>query len=345
MYVRTPRMRVPAVSVTSQHAAALPPLRGEQARQYLEAHHPYDWQEMLAFPKHVDIDTINTCNARCRMCGIDFDRRKVTRMTDQLFDKIVAELAEHRTQVDRVGLAVNSEPLMDRGLAGKIAKLKQAGIRCASIITNASLLTPQRSEELLGAGLDQTYISIDSLDPSTYEEIRRGLVFEEAYRNACQFVGLKQRLRPAGTVRIAMVQLKENHDEAEAFVRHWMPLLGPRDEVVVTRGFNWGVARNVVARSPSDDEEHNRVPCISLWTSFVVDVDGQVRMCCADPEGKTLLGDLRQDSITDIWRGQKLARARQLHFDGRRREIAMCDGCPVWSTTKHALKHRGVDQT
>jgi len=191
---------------------------------------------------------------------------------------------------------------------------------------------------LLRAGLDMAYISIDSLDPATYQGIRRGLCFETVYRNTCEFIRLKTAIRPGGTVRITMVQLRENYAEAEAFVRHWSERLGPNDQVVVTRGYNWGIAQDVVAHHGGPDDAHNGVPCVALWSSFVIDVDGQVRMCCADQDGTTLLGDVRRQSIGEIWHGAELARIRQVHLDGRRHEIAMCDGCPIWSPTKHVLK-------
>jgi radical SAM protein with 4Fe4S-binding SPASM domain len=324
-------MSAPAMASTA-------PLRGEPARLYVEGHHPYGWQEMLAFPKYVDLDTINTCNARCTMCGIDFERRVPARMPEALFEKIVAELAARRTEVARVTLVVNSEPLMDRRLAERVARLKKAGVDRTCIITNASLLSPRRAEELLRAGLDTTYISIDSLDPPTYERIRRGLSFDVVYRNACEFIRLKRAINPGGRVRISMVQLRENLAEAEAYVRHWAERLGPNDQVVVTRGYNWGIARDVV-RLGSTRAAHNRVPCVGLWTSCVIDVEGQVRLCCADQDGRTQVGDVRRQSIAEIWHGRELSRVRDMHLDGRRHEIEMCDGCPIWSVTKHVLKH------
>ncbi|HYD49340.1 MAG TPA: SPASM domain-containing protein, partial [Terriglobales bacterium] len=131
-------------------------------------------------------------------------------------------------------------------------------------------------------------------------------------------------------------------EQAEAFLAHWQPLLGHRDQVVVTRGFNWGIAGGVTSLAATERLEHNRVPCISLWTSFVIDVDGQVRMCCADPQGSSLLGDVRESTIAEIWHGAELDRLRRLHLDGRRHELPLCDGCPVWSTAKHALKQPGA---
>lgn len=311
------------------------PLRGDAARRYVEQHHPYSWEEMTAFPRYIDIEPINSCNARCTMCGIDFDRRPLRRMRDELFDRIVAELALHRDEIERVGLFINSEPLMDRRLAEKVAKLKAAGIRRTFLTTNASLLSTPRAEELLRAGLDVAYLSIDSLDPTTYERIRIGLSFDTVYRNAREFLRLRDRIRPQTVVRITMVQL-ESSTPSEEFIEHWRPLLAPRDQIVVTRGYNWGTAQDVIAKE--EGRRHNLSPCLGLWTSLSIDVEGDVRMCCADEAGTTRLGDLNHQTIEEVWQGAELARIRQVHLDGRRREIALCDGCPIWTPQKHIAK-------
>lgn len=313
------------------------PLRGADAIDYVAASHPYTWDEMLAFPKFIDIETINMCNARCTMCGIDFDHRRRQRMTDSLFDRITSELGDHRDHVERVSLVLNSEPLLDRELATKIAKLKRAGLRRTFITTNASLLSPRRATELLEAGLDVIYVSLDSLDPKRFEAIRRGLSFEQVYRNIRDLIRLKRQLRPDGTVRVSMVQLRENQDEAQAFLHHWAELLGPNDQVVVTRGYNWGLAQHVVA-SAGTTESFNRVPCVGLWTSFAIDVSGLVRMCCTDQAGVTCLGDVNRDSIARIWQDREMQRIRETHIAGRRASIALCDGCPVWAREKHLLR-------
>lgn len=294
---------------------------------------------MQAFPKYVDIDTINTCNARCTMCGIDFDHRTDRRMDQALFDKIVDELAQRRDDVERVGLAVNCEPLMDRSLHEKVAQLRAAGIDRTFIFTNGSLLSERRTTELIEAGLDCVYVSIDSIDPERYEAIRAGLRFETVYANTLRLLEIKAALRPRTTVRIAMVEQPDRPGEGDAFVEHWKPLLGPGDQVSVTRAYNWGIAQSVVDCDDGVRAAVNRVPCLGLWTSLVVDVGGEVRMCCADEAGVTEVGNLSEQSIAEVWGGPAMSAIRQRHLDGRRHELALCDGCPVWDADKHRLRY------
>src|SRR5262249_23532864 len=98
------------------HPLDAAPRTFETAEQYLQRRlgHPLDI--LTRFPKYLNIETINTCNARCVMCGIDFDSRTRQLLPDNLFAKVLDEMADHADQIERVGLWMDCEPLMDRRL-------------------------------------------------------------------------------------------------------------------------------------------------------------------------------------------------------------------------------------
>jgi len=310
----------------------------DEARTHIETRLGHSLEELLRYPKFVDLDTVNQCNARCIMCGIDFSKRRRRVMADELFERITAELANHADDVERVGLEVNCEPLLDPALEDRIARLKQAGIRRTFISTNGSLLSTDRSRRLLDAGLDITYISIDSLHKETFERIRRGLRFDEVYRNTLEFIRLKHEIRPSGTVRIFMVLQQDNRDEAEAFVEHWESRLGPGDEVVVSYAYDWGNAPSVSL--PVSEDEPDDTPCISLWSSLVIAVNGDVHLCCYDADGETILGNVGRSRIADLWQCRALQAIREQHLSGRRRDRPLCARCNVWHHAKHAIRRR-----
>ena len=72
------------------------------------------YEELLAFPIHFEIETINACNARCPMCTIDEWNKDEKMMSDELFKKIVEEIAQHKDTVKRVNLYRDGEPLLDK---------------------------------------------------------------------------------------------------------------------------------------------------------------------------------------------------------------------------------------
>jgi hypothetical protein len=313
----------------------LSPLMGEQALAYVESYMGFSLSSLLSFPKFIMLEPINRCNAKCVMCGIDFTARKKAVMSQQIFKKITMEMAEHRDHIEKILIALDGEPLLDRTLHKRIRELKDAGLKLVNVTTNASLLTQKRSVELIEAGLDEIYITIDSLKKPVYEAIRDGLDFDEVYNNTCNFVELRNRLNPKLTIRIAMILQEQNFHEAESFENHWRGILGSSDQIVVQKAHNWANTVDVVQFG--GEETINNIPCISLWGTMTIHADGVVGLCCMDTKCAYPTGDLNHNSMAEIWHSEAFERARELHLSGRRREMSICDGCTVWRPDKHQL--------
>jgi len=305
-----------------------PPLTEADALQYVENSLGHKIDVLRIFPKYVYIEPINQCNARCTMCGIDFKKKKKEFLSEELFEKIVRELSQYAEYLERVGLYVDCEPLLDPDLAHKIEKLKKIGIRKTYLNSNASLMDSERAEELIRAGLDMIYITIDSMVPERYESIRRGLKFDNVYRNTVEFIRLRDKLNPNLMIRIQMILQDINRDEAEAFLEHWKPMASKIDQVTVRQPHNWGSAIDIEV--PEDKKLINRFPCIALWSTLGIHSNGDVNLCCIDFANSVPLGNVRQQSIAEIWRGDKLRQIRQIHLQGKRAKISICNGCPVW---------------
>jgi len=295
---------------------------------------------LLHYPRFVSIEVIDFCNARCVMCGVDPDRRSRQQLAPEVFDKLLRELAQNTEHVRWVSLGGNGEALADAGLEGKVARLKQAGIRRVHVTTNASLLTEERAEGLLRAGIDYVGISLDSLDKSTFETIRVGLNFDEVYHHIQAFIRTRDMLRPQTQIRVQMVAQKLNADEQEAFLRHWSERLKVHDRVVIQRVFGWGRTRDFEPRSPAA----NAIPCITLWGSLDIYADGKAHLCCNDVNGEIVIGDTRTQTLAEIWQGPEMSRIRQRHLDHQRHTIELCDGCMTWNENKHAIDEPGTRQ-
>ncbi|MEP0338258.1 MAG: radical SAM protein [Alphaproteobacteria bacterium] len=286
--------------------------------------------EMEKFPQYLNIETSNICNARCIMCGIDFDNRPKVQMDDSLFTKIVQELAPWNHHVRQVNLFFDNEPLLDRNLARKIRILKDAGIRRVHLATNASALTERRGRELLEAGLDELHITIDSLEPKIYEQIRVGLSFDRVFKNSANFIRLRNDLGAKTLIRMQMVLQELNMKEAEAFADTWKPIMRQGDHIVVHRAHNWGGVVDTMAHS--DDKHINSYPCGVLWANAMIHADGRVALCSVDTEitSPHTLGDVRFQSIQEIWTGDAIREMRERHLNGDRNDHPLCNGCTTW---------------
>ena len=151
------------------------------------------FRNLLEFPKYVEIETVNACNARCPMCTINDWERNYPVMRDNVFNKISDEIIENKEFVKRVSLYRDGEPLIDKKMPQRINKFFKNGIKETSIATNVALLNEKTSRDLLEAGLGMVIFSIDSLKKEVYEKIRVRLKFEQVRDNAIKFLELRDK--------------------------------------------------------------------------------------------------------------------------------------------------------
>ena len=63
-----------------------------------------------------------------------------------------------------------------------------------------------------------------------------------------------------------------------------------------------------------------------MWHACVVTWDGLVVPCCFDKDAEYRLGDLKTQSFTSLWQGEKYRRFRASLLKGRD-QIEMCRNC------------------
>lgn len=300
--------------------------------EYIENRLGFAPKELMLFPKYFLLESVNICNARCIMCGINFDEKKKSHISDELFLKIASEIIEYASHVEKVMLYLDGEPLLDKNMEKKISLLKAGKIKNVNISSNASLLTKERALSLIEAGLDEIYITVDSLKKEVYEKIRVGLNFDTVLSNTLGLIELRDKVQGHLKIRIQMIKQELNKDEEKAFLAFWKSKLRDSDQVVVIKAHNWGSKVDVMKFG---DEEHvNEIPCIALWGTFVVHLDGSVPLCCMDSKTEYKIGDLNKQSIKEIWNDIEINRIRDLHLCGKRNSISICDGCTLWRDNK-----------
>ena len=286
------------------------------------------FDDLLSFPRFIEIETVNACNARCPMCTIADWQRKTPTMKDDLFQRIADEIIEHRDEVIRVSLYRDGEPLLDRKLPDRIAYLKDGGINATSISTNVSLLDEERARAILEAGLDMIILSIDSLEKDIFESIRVRLDFDEVLENALRFIDLRNTIRPETRIYMRMIRQRENLNEWPSYESYWKPKLAPHDRLYFHNLFNWGgQLEGFEAIAPSFEPN---LPCVALWSLLVIFGNGDVPLCNVDYNNKYPTGNILEHSIEELWRSKIMNERRQAHLSGDKGCISLCKNCNVW---------------
>lgn len=99
-----------------------------------------------------------------------------------------------------------------------------------------------------------------------------------------------------------------------------------------------------------------QAPCRMLWTELTVFWDGRVVPCANVYEPDNLLGDLRTQTLDEVWNGPPIQALRQAHLQDRVAAIPVCRSCPrhpldrqdfiaVDQLTQRLRNYVGVDLT
>jgi MoaA/NifB/PqqE/SkfB family radical SAM enzyme len=275
-------------------------------------------------PEIVQIEATNICNSRCVFCPRDRMLRPQGVMSPALFGKIIDECAS--LGIRHVRLHNYGESFIDRQLGEKIRYAKRRGIQEVGLISNGSLVGEEAAREIVDAGLDAINISVDAAGKETFERTRIGLNYDRVIANIERLLAIRTELgRSRPRLILSFVRRADSTDE-RAFIHRWSRVA---DKVHITDLHNW--AGTLDARSDAS------FPCYRPWLTFTALWDGRVSLCCADFDGRVVLGDLNESTIEDVWNAERYRAARRAHLEGSGPEI--CRSCdlpkkdsPLWVT-------------
>ena len=273
-------------------------------------------------PDIVQIESTNLCNAKCVFCPRDEMHRRHGVMDFDLFAKIVDECAA--LGITHVRVHNYGEPFLDKKLVEKVRYAKQKGIKEVGMISNGSLITEEIAAGMIDAGLDAINISVDAAGKEVFERTRLNLEYDTVINNIRTLARLrKERGRTHPKLILSFVRQDNSADE-QAFIDEWSKVA---DKVHITDLHNWAGTLNA-----KSDVQY---PCYRLWLTFTVLWDGRVSLCCADFDGRNVLGDLRTSTIQEIWNSPLYRAARRQHLETGGPEI--CRSCdlpkkdsPLW---------------
>ncbi|MCK4553261.1 SPASM domain-containing protein [Candidatus Pacearchaeota archaeon] len=281
------------------------------------------------FPIGVDIGITNACNANCIMCPHS-KLKNIGTMEMKLYKKIIDNCSKLKIKI--VILSFFGEPLLDKTLIEKIKYAKEKNLSVA-FYSNASLLTEKWAEDLINSGLDSITISFDGYSKEVYEKIRRGLKFEVVKNNILNLIKLKNKLKAKNPeINLVLVELEENKHEIKKFYEEWKNKV---ENINIINMRNWAdeIEKKGTKESFHFNYKLKRTPCALIWQKMVVDWNGDVVLCCDDWNHSIVLGNLKKQSIEEIWKGDKLKKIREVHVKRNFSKIPLCAKCnkkSVW---------------
>ena len=275
----------------------------------------------MKFPKHIEIEITNHCQLKCVMCPNRVMTRPKGFMSCDILDKILSE-AKGRTRSCYMHMI--GEPLLHKQLLPMIQKVSSCGIR-TSISTNAVLLDEDMAISLLNSPLDELTLALDSMRKEVYERYRVGSDFDTVVENIDRAISLRRGLPNSRTqIEMQLIVMVDNVDDVPEFRAKYMTMLEGIGKLSV-KGYST-FAGKVEDLGP-DQTPPRRFTCGKLNSSIAVHWNGDLVVCCRDFDGVTVVGNVHQNSILQIFNSDRYNEMRQDMRNRNYEHLVLCKDC------------------
>lgn len=307
--------------------AEIKPLAGME-RQYLRDVIP------LKTPYAAYIFPTNLCNFMCNYCGhsLGLTRMKneydfcTENMSMDTYQRIIDQLKEFPEQLKVISLTGHGEPLVNRELEQMVAYAKKNKVaERIETISNASLLTHDRSKQLVDAGLDCIRISLQGLSTEKYEEVcKRKIDFLKLVEEIRYLYENKKQCRVF--VKIMDTVLEEGEEEKFYQIFH---SISDRMYVEQCRPVYSGVdlTKQIECQEDRYGRKHEpRIVCPLCFYMIGIHPNGDVAPCETIYKPLTL-GNVYKDTVVHMWNGKKNRDFQRMQLERKRFQNSGCTRC------------------
>ena len=281
----------------------------------------------LEFPMMCVISFTYVCNAKCPNCPytnseIRSDYKDQPFMQEDTFKIVADQCGKYGAWVRISG---GGEPMLHPQAVELIEYAKQVGAK-VGLITNGSCFTEESSRRLLDANVDMIEFSIDAADKKTYDQVRKGLKWENLVANVKRMVDLRNQLK--SQTKIIASGINQEGVDIDAVAIFWGSIV---DNFQKRKYLTWGINDPTKSADPTPYlPPEDQIPCPFIFERLNIDSRGKVMVCGFDIAAVTDMGNVHKMTLAEIWHGEGFEHYRRKHLDGRGSDIELCRNCPDW---------------
>ena len=289
----------------------------------------------LATPYIVFVDPASNCNFKCTFCPTG--HRDMIKETGRyqgllkfdIFKKVIDDLSDFESNIKVLRLYKDGEPFLNKRLADMVAYAKQSGrVDFIDTTTNGTFITPDRLGPVLEAGLDKINISVDGMDEKTYLEFT-GVKFDiQQFRDNVRWLY-------ANKGKCEVVVKIPGDIITEAQKTEFFEVFGDHADRIFVENFapcwpNFDTEKHTgvkIQKGIYQQEVGETDMCPYIFYGYSVNSDGQVSSCFIDWERKLIIGDVRFQTMKEIWNSELMNSLRYQHLEGKRKQNPVCGNC------------------
>lgn len=285
------------------------------------------------------MEITNICNADCTFCAYRFQKKKKGVITLESYQYLVDEYSKHgggpMTFTPTVG-----DPLVDPEIIDKIKYAwSKKNISSILLYTNGILLDKFGFSNVLKSGLTRLAISTYVGSKEGYIKYYRKNKYEKVVNNIFEICKKNKELNSPVLITLHLrVERNRSIWENTGDFKKIVEFVDPKNIHYLTTYDSWSGKIKIkdlpegceIDTSIDLDKKIKSGPCFELYRRLHVLPDMNVGACiCVDLENEINIGNLKNQTLIEVWRGPKIKSFRSQWKQGNLPEV--CKGCTRYS--------------
>lgn len=295
---------------------------------------PVQW----GLPVSISFEPTTSCNLRCPECpsGLRAFSRPTGMLQNDFFKKTIDEIHQHLLYLI---FYFQGEPYLNPDFLEMVKYASSKKIYTATS-TNAHYLNDEMAKKTVESGLDRLIISIDGTTQDVYKQYRVGGNLEKVIEGAKNVIKWRKQLNSKTPfIFFQFLVVKPNEHQIEE-IKRLAAEVGV-DEVRFKTAQVYDYENDPNQLIPLN-EKYSRYKktssgkyklknklanrCWKLWHANVITWDGLVVPCCFDKDAMHRLGNLKNQSFSEIWKNDNYRQFRKELMKSRK-NIDICSNC------------------
>lgn len=289
----------------------------------------------LSTPFILMVEPSDACNFQCKFCPTgdkvllkSIPARKQQSMEFDLFKKIANDMCDFPEKIKVLRLYKDGEPLLNPHFPDMISYAKSVGA-CERVdtTTNAALLTHDLSDRIIEAGLDRINISVEGINSEQYHDFSGvNLNFERFVDEISYFYSHRRDCEMIVKINGDVLTDEQKKEFYEIFgdiadgvsIESVMSCWHDFELKDVSENREVGIYGQPLTSVDI---------CPYVFYEMAINADGTVSYCFLDWMRNMLIGDVRKQSVRDIWDSKERYRYLEMFLRHERKNHPICQKC------------------
>ncbi|WP_028329682.1 radical SAM/SPASM domain-containing protein [Brachyspira alvinipulli] len=278
----------------------------------------------LDTPFKIEIEPTSACNFKCIYCRHSAVNIKPEFMTMETFDKIIEGAKKFPKKIKTFNFVGIGEPLLNKYIYEMIPKANEIA-NDTVLVTNGSLLTEENSNKLIKSGIKTIRVSLQGINSEDYYKTCAYKINFKKFLNNIKY--LYENKPDTMKLFLKMPDIAIN---TEVKKKIFYELFEDKCDYLTIQNignlYNNIDYSNIIINKNS--KSNSLLVCPQPFYFILINVNGYVYPCCHAYDD-FYIGNIYEQSLVNIWNGEKLKKLRIEHLNGNRNKIPICKNCDI----------------